>query len=721
MSFLNPFILLGALGIGLPILAHLLNRLQVQRTDWAAMQFLNRSVRVRSRQLRLRDVLLLILRCLALLLLIFAIARPAWKGDSASWIPGEKRAGVVIAVDSSFSMQHGEKGISRFDLALKQVVTISGKIEAGDPVTLVLLGGDEKLIAHNMIFDPNKWDDVVEKLVSSPTTTDWDSVPKRLKEFADDMDSSQKEIYIVTDVQARDWKKRSSQFHQALVDLGSSASVFMVPISGDGANLAVTDLDLVSGALRKGTIARYQATVRNYGTEPVSNVEVRCKVEGIQIDSKEIPVIAPGASGTVSLFVPFHNAGNTPITAEISGDLLEVDNVRRVVAVVSDQVSVLCVDGSSGGEAGKLVSAALTARGDGSAGEAYTVRTIPWLSLPSENLEKIDVIIFTDVPEITKDQSIQLSRFVREGNGLVWFAGDDVKAASWNEQTGDGGNPLLPATVGQLVNTSDAVGAGKPLDPNMPDHNVCLPLRSLPEDLFSETRFLKCLELKPAASSFTVLRLAGSGSPILLEQSLGRGQVFMFASSAQITWNNMALTPVFPMLMQQIVTYLAGREFERPQTVGESLSLSFVEEPDASDAVFDTPSGETITVPVREYRKQYVSMIDSADEVGFYTARVSVQSSGIPIAVNVDTAESEIASLPAEELKDYLKDTGIIIAANDADLSAAIDMTRTGRSSWRFFMMAGLAFLIIECLFADRLLRRQESKNTQQEPMPSGA
>lgn len=127
MSFLNPFILLGALGIGLPILAHLLNRLQVQHTDWAAMQFLNRSVRVRSRQLRLRDLFLLILRCLALLLLIFAIARPAWKGHIASWIPGEKRAGVVIALDSSFSMQHGEKGSSRFDRALKQVATISGK------------------------------------------------------------------------------------------------------------------------------------------------------------------------------------------------------------------------------------------------------------------------------------------------------------------------------------------------------------------------------------------------------------------------------------------------------------------------------------------------------------------------------------------------------------------------------------------------------------------
>ena len=77
MSFLNPLLLLGALGLGLPILAHMLNRFEVKHTDWAAMQFLNRSVRVRSRQLKLRDIILLILRCLALLLIVAAITRPA--------------------------------------------------------------------------------------------------------------------------------------------------------------------------------------------------------------------------------------------------------------------------------------------------------------------------------------------------------------------------------------------------------------------------------------------------------------------------------------------------------------------------------------------------------------------------------------------------------------------------------------------------------------------
>ena len=104
MSFMNPLLLFATLGIALPIMAHLLNRYQVKQTDWAAMQFLNRSVRVRSRQLRLRDLLLLMLRCLAVLLLAFALARPATNSADGIWLPGEERAGVVIALDAPDSV-----------------------------------------------------------------------------------------------------------------------------------------------------------------------------------------------------------------------------------------------------------------------------------------------------------------------------------------------------------------------------------------------------------------------------------------------------------------------------------------------------------------------------------------------------------------------------------------------------------------------------------------
>ena len=717
MSFLNPLLLLAGLGIALPILAHLLNRQQVKRTDWAAMQFLNRNLRVRSRQLRLRDLLLLILRCLALLLLVFALSRPFWPAGSGGWLGGEARAGVVLAIDSSFSMEHGPEGATRFNRALDQARVIGEELLPGDPVSIILLGGEDEVIARNMAFDPGQFEALLQKAKPVPAGMDIDRVPKRLKELLDDMDAPQKEAYFITDAQGRDWQRASSNFQTALSDLREEAEVFFIPVLGAPANLAVTNFELVSGALRKGTTARYQATVRNCGDETVSVVQVQCRVEGVQIDTKTIPLINAGSSETVSLFVPFHNSGATRITAEISGDFLLADNVRRVVAVVRDRVSVLCVDGSDG-SSGRLLSAALLARGDGVEDENYIVRSVPWISMPSEKLEEVDVLILADVPEITLEQAKRFSRHVRQGNGLVWFPGDNVKTAVWNDRVSKEGISLLPAVLGQLKNTSTDTGTGTPLNPSMPNHGITLPLRSLPEDLFSETLFLRRLEVEPSPASFPILSLAGSGAPILIEHSLGRGHVFMFTTSAGTSWNNMAQTPVFPMLMQQIVTYLAGREFERPRVVGDSISLSYVEQPDATDAVFDTPSDQTIKVPVQEHRDQFVAMLENSREAGFYEARVSVQAPGIPVAVNVDTSESEVASLTPTQLNANLNGTGVTVTNSEAELTAAIENNRTERSFWRNFMIAGLIFLLVESLFAERLGKSKRASDKQADPLP---
>ncbi len=717
MTFLNPLLLIGALGIALPILAHLLNRLQVQHTDWAAMRFLDQSVRVRSRQIKLRDLLLLILRCMALLLLVFALSRPAWTSDSL--MPGERRAGVVIAIDSSFSMGHGAEGSTRFDEAIKRVEVIREKMAPGDPVTLVMMGGDDQVVLRNMAYDAQRFEDALLALEAGPGTLDLANEPKRIAELVADMEAPQKEVYLITDAQGSDWKQPSAQLRKAFAELGTQAEVFVVPVGGEASNLAVTDLELVSGVLRKGTTARYRATVRNCGENPATNIVVQCRVDDVEIDRKMIPLIQAGGSETISLFVPFHNAGATRITAQITGDPLEADNVRRTVAVVRDRVSVLCVDGSSG-DAGRLVVAALMARADGAISEDYIVRSVPWLSFPAEDISEVDVIVMADVPEITEQQAIDLERFVRKGNGLVWFAGDSVKPAAWNKRAASETTPLLPATLRPSMNSSDAEGAGKPLDADMPDHTVCQPLMSLPEDLLNETRFMRLMEVEPTPNSFTVLRLAGSGAPVLLEQSLGRGQVFLFTTTAETAWNNMALTPVFPMVMQQIVTYLSGREFERPRTVGDSLTLTYVDQPDASDAVFETPSGENITLPVREAGGQYVALLESAPEAGYYTARVSIQAPGVPIAVNVDPSESIVSSLPESELRANMEGLGLSVVSGDAELSAAIEAGRTGRSAWRVFMIAALIFLVVECLLADRMMSRGSSKsNTADEPSNS--
>jgi len=215
----------------------------------------------------------------------------------------------------------------------------------------------------------------------------------------------------------------------------------------------------------------------------------------------------------------------------------------------------------------------------------------------------------------------------------------------------------------------------------------------------------------PHASSVSVLTLAASTSPILLEHALGRGHVFMFTTTVDPGWNNMAATPVFPLLVQEMVTYLAGRAFEEPQQVGDALSLWYVAQPDASDAVFDSPSGREITVPVRQYGSQYVALLDEAREAGYYTARVSVQAAGMPIAVNVDTRESDVKCLPDAALRSVLKGTGLSVASTESGLLDAIEQARTGRSFWRLFMVAALVALLLESLLADRMHRKVSGAN----------
>jgi len=702
MSFLNPWLLIGGLGIALPILAHLFNRHKVKETDWAAMQFLNRNVRVRSKQMRIQDLLLLVLRCLAILLFVFALSRPFSTGENSSALSGEQRSGVIIALDASFSMEEGDENSNRFKRALDQVKVISESIHPGDPVSLVLLGAEQDVIIRNMAFDANRFRNILFDLKAKPEALNLDNITSSLIGLVEDMEAPQKEVFIVSDIQEKSWNKQISRLRDGLKKLNENANVFIVPINGQPDNLAITNLDLVSGVLRKGTVARYKATVKNCGPNAVSNVTIQCKADGVQVDSKQINIILPGTSKTVSLFVPFHNSGSTRITAEINHDTLKTDNVRRVVAVVRDCVSVLCLDGTSG-SAGRLLNAALLARNGGVKDEDYIVRSVPWLTFPTQDLEKVDVIVMANVPEITADQAKRLSKFVRNGNGLVWFGGDNIKASKWNEQ----GKELLPASIGQAVNNRDELGTGKPIDPSMPDHFVVRPLQSLPEDLISETRFQKHFKVEAADTSVPVLKLAGSDSPVLLEHSLGRGHVFMFTTSAETNWNNMALTPVFPMLMQKIVTYLAGREFEQPRVVGDSISLSYTSQPDANDAVFDTPSKQTINVPVRQYRNHYVAMLENAREAGFYTVRVSVQSAGIPVAVNVDTSESDITSLPEAELRKNLEDTGVTIASNEAELMSAIQAKRTTRSSSRFFIIAAIVILLLESWLANHFMKKR--------------
>ena len=99
MGFLNPLWLLLGAAVAVPLILHLLQRHQGPRVIFPAMRYLRRAEREHARRIKLRQLLLLLLRVAALILVALAAARPFLRSGGS----GHEPTAVVIILDNSMS------------------------------------------------------------------------------------------------------------------------------------------------------------------------------------------------------------------------------------------------------------------------------------------------------------------------------------------------------------------------------------------------------------------------------------------------------------------------------------------------------------------------------------------------------------------------------------------------------------------------------------------
>ena len=99
----------------MPIIIHLLNRRRFKTVSWAAMEFLLRAMRKNRRRLRFEQLLLLATRCLLVLLLGMALARPLGCENSALAKLGRRTSLNVYVIDTSYSMAYEVNQAERQD------------------------------------------------------------------------------------------------------------------------------------------------------------------------------------------------------------------------------------------------------------------------------------------------------------------------------------------------------------------------------------------------------------------------------------------------------------------------------------------------------------------------------------------------------------------------------------------------------------------------------
>src|SRR5262249_4129940 len=103
MNFLNPLFFAGLITLAIPVLIHLVRRERADKLYFSSLRFL-RPVHQRTlKYLRLNNLLLMLLRMAALLLIVLAFTRPFFRTWEAP--PPKDRAKLAaIIVDNSFSM-----------------------------------------------------------------------------------------------------------------------------------------------------------------------------------------------------------------------------------------------------------------------------------------------------------------------------------------------------------------------------------------------------------------------------------------------------------------------------------------------------------------------------------------------------------------------------------------------------------------------------------------
>ena len=120
MTFLQPLLLIGLPLVTLPILIHLINQRRYQTVQWRSAHdvLARRQPDVASGYAKLRQMLILLFRVLAIAGLIFAVSRPlagGWLGRATGGRPDT----TIILIDRSPSMQQQGPG------------TVISKLEAG--------------------------------------------------------------------------------------------------------------------------------------------------------------------------------------------------------------------------------------------------------------------------------------------------------------------------------------------------------------------------------------------------------------------------------------------------------------------------------------------------------------------------------------------------------------------------------------------------------------
>ena len=695
MSFLAPSVLWGLLAASVPFIIHLVSNRRVQKVEFSTVRFIKELEHETIRQLKLRQLILLILRSLAIVLLVMVFARPVKVGYFPVWAAGDQSARLTFLLDNSASMSASVEGESLLQRSKRTVLTLLGGMKESPFIEIYQSSPPKRVLSEELV----SLETVERALADIDESTFEDDLWNGMNSVLDQSDTNigqsdvvaTREFYIFSDFPAsvpEDWQLYSENVTDSPV--ARRFYLFPQPIPED--NVAILSASVASTLLMPDQLMTVTTDIRNQTAIVKKNTAVQLYFEDNRV-GQVVSDFAPSETKNFAFQAFPGKTGTIHAVLEIPEDDYDHDNQRFLQFYVPDRIRCKIV--ASAAEELSLLKFAL----DSINRQSQFVEIEEQISsdLAQLSLEGVDILILVNPSDMSSGAYREVERFTGDGGGVIIFLGNRVVTS--------GGELFrsafaLPRATDLIVLGNDAFHSVVQIADEHPLlHNF--PVKELTSEmpqLFSHVR------LAPAGGK--VLLSLSDDDPLLMEFRRRLASVLVFTTLPDLRWTDLPVRGIFVPLLHRMLVYLAGEmSDEFTLQVGSELTVPLSASVISKELTLGKPSGKRVLM-VPDYQKEQLSVTET-DEVGIYHLFAGT-SEIASFVVNIVESEDPDRRLSGEELRRLFPEQRSRLVDAEEDAFLAVSEARRGTELWRPFLLAALAVLALET-WVGRVRKEEES------------
>ncbi len=698
IQWTTPLMLAGLALLSLPILAHLLNRRSRDRFVVPTIRFLQESVSQQNRFLKLKRWILLLLRAVAVALLVFAFARPIWWQGGGNSNSSESRA-VAIVIDASLSTARQQGNSVYFRNLVAAAERSLNQLEPGRDVATVVVAREtpQSLVRK---LSPN-----FVGLKDQVAALDWSysraDLAAAINEAAKQLAShdGSRQLVVISDMQKTNWQQVLNSEAQT-ISLPPETDIRFVKFNERLAveNIALSEATCSPRDPIAGQSIELSVRINNY-TDSVQQVPLVLSAGSSQID-EQVVQIAAGESTFVNFSIEKADPVELSYEFSIPDDALAADNQVQVCTLPGKQTPIAVISDDIPDELGTtsfFIERAI--RPFDTDADRFKISTFSSREVGENSLSGQSMVVVGYIGSLGEPAAREITRFVREGGGLVFLCGEGDVASHLQKLSASAGKGFLPFDILGLDRFNDFnrmpyIKSGKWRSRWLKDYDLQSQIA------LQQIRFRQVWNVSQTDAASDILLTYSDGRPALGVANFEKGKVVLANLSPSVYFSEFGKFGSFAALVQIIIRNLRTDIEELDQhLIGDSIffdvPVSSSQAESMDSWVVTGPDGKQVETIVSRNDGNQALLVDKTEQPGVYTLeqnQIAVQS----IAVAVDNRESDLSVLESELDADQIK-AGNFVAVEAGQFS--VDLFDKGNPLWGWAALLGLILLTLEsCL-----------------------